>query len=70
MPLENVQETSKRAIDKASHFPSRDPSTEQQINIRAPDKVLKRFRMLCRAERRTYADMLSRMMDAYGDPQS
>jgi hypothetical protein len=31
--------------------------------------VIERFRMLCRDDRRTYADMLTILMDAYPGPE-
>jgi hypothetical protein len=56
-----------RAIDRASDYPRRDPLDEEQINIRASRPLARRFRALCRAERRTYADMLGRLLDQYGE---
>ena len=41
------------------------PSRPPQINIRGDAEVIARFRALCRAERRTYADMLAVLLDAY-----
>ena len=46
-------------------WPSREPVRDGQISIKAPLEVIERFRHLCRDDRRTYADMLSILMDAY-----
>lgn len=46
-------------------WPSREPVRDGQISIKAPIDVISRFRKLCKDDRRTYADMLSILMDAY-----
>lgn len=46
-------------------WPSREPMQDGQISIKAPLATIDRFRMLCRDDRRTYADMLGILMDAY-----
>ena len=46
-------------------WPSREPIRDGQISIKAPLDVIERFRKLCQDDRRTYADMLSILMDAY-----
>lgn len=46
-------------------WPSREPVRDGQISIKAPLDVIARFRTLCRDDRRTYADMLSILMDGY-----
>ena len=46
-------------------WPSRDPVRDGQISIKAPLDVIERFRTLCRDDRRTYADMLTILMDAF-----
>ncbi len=38
---------------------------EAQINIRGPQPTIERFKQICHAERRTYFDMLERMMDVW-----
>ncbi|TRD15432.1 ribbon-helix-helix protein [Palleronia caenipelagi] len=48
-------------------WPSREPVRDGQISIKAPLDVIERFRKLCKDDRRTYADMLSILMDAYED---
>ena len=50
-------------------WPSREPIRDGQISIKAPLDVIERFRTLCRDDRRTYADMLSILMDAF-EPSS
>lgn len=44
-------------------WPSREPVRDGQISIKAPLEVIERFRRLCKDDRRTYADMLSILMD-------
>ena len=46
-------------------WPSREPLSESQISIKAPLETLARFKKLCRDDRRTYADMLRILMDAF-----
>lgn len=50
-------------------MPSRKIVTENQINIRAENDVLDAFKQLCKIERRTYGDMLNRLIKAYGPPK-
>lgn len=49
----------------SERWPSREPVRDGQISIKAPLDVIDRFRKLCKDDRRTYADMLSILMDAY-----
>lgn len=46
-------------------WPSREPVRDGQISIKAPLDVIARFRKLCKDDRRTYADMLSILMNAF-----
>lgn len=46
-------------------WPSREPTRDGQISIKAPTDVITRFRRLCKDDRRTYADMLEILMNAY-----
>lgn len=46
-------------------WPSREPVAEGQISIKGPLKTIKRFQALCKDDRRTYADMLNILMDAF-----
>ncbi|SIT10257.1 hypothetical protein SAMN05421759_1166 [Roseivivax lentus] len=41
---------------------------EIQINVKGPAPVMERFKAICATERRTYADMLDRLMAGY-DPE-
>lgn len=50
-------------------WPSREPVQDGQISIKAPLEVIERFRKLCKDDRRTYADMLSILMDEYDRQQ-
>jgi len=54
-----------KAIDATSGFPSREASRDAQINMRGPQHVLERFKAMCKADRRTYHDMLEILMHAY-----
>lgn len=55
----------RKAIDAVSHFPSREAPADAQLNLKGPREVLDRFKALCKADRRTYADMLGILMDRY-----
>ncbi len=57
----------RQAIDRASSFPSREAPDEGQLNMRGPNAVLDRFKALCKADRRKYADMLEILMDLYDE---
>ena len=46
-------------------WPSREPVAEGQISIKGPLKTIRRFQALCRDDRRTYAEMLNILMDAF-----
>lgn len=59
----------RRVIDEAAGFRSRDPSDELAITIRGPSETIKAFKALCRLERRSQAEMLERLLDAYGEPK-
>ena len=48
-----------------TRWPSREPIRDGQVSIKAPLDVIKRFRAMCRDDRRTYADMLRILMDRY-----
>ena len=50
---------------KPERWPSREPVRDGQISIKAPTDVIARFRRLCKDDRRTYADMLEILMNAY-----
>lgn len=46
-------------------WPSREPVADGQISIKGPLATIRRFKALCKADRRTYADMLSILMDYF-----
>lgn len=54
-----------RALDDVA--PRRDPLNEVQLNMRLNRVTARRFRALCRLERRSYADMLERLLDRWDD---
>ena len=56
----------RKEIDKVSSFPSRDAPREGQVSIKSPDnRIIERFKAMCKADRRKYYDMLEILMDAY-----
>ena len=55
----------RKAVDQASAFPSRETSSDGQLNLKGPRHVLERFKAMCKADRRAYYDMLEVLMDAY-----
>ena len=55
----------REAVDQVSSFPSRERSTENQLNIRAPEDVLARFKALAKADRYTHGAFLEILLDAY-----
>lgn len=62
-PTETLEEG--RGAVPPERWPSREAQRDGQISIKAPLGTLARFRHLCRDDRRTYADMLAILMDAY-----
>lgn len=46
-------------------WPSREAVRDGQVSIKAPLRVIDRFKRLCKNDRRTYADMLGILMDIY-----
>lgn len=63
-PVSRAADT-KRAIDAVSRFPSREASTDGQMNLKGPRHVLDRFRAMCKDDRRAYYDMLEILMNSY-----
>lgn len=53
------------AAPPTERWPSREAVRDGQISIKAPLDVIARFRKLCKDDRRTYADMLTILMDGY-----
>lgn len=49
----------------ANRWPSREPIADGQISIKGPLSTIQRFKALCKDDRRTYADMLSILMDRF-----
>lgn len=54
-----------KAMASEKRWPSREPVIDGQISIKAPLNILDRFKRICKDDRRTYADMLSILMDRY-----
>ena len=46
-------------------WPSREPVLDGQISIKGPLATIRRFKALCKSDRRTYADMLTILMDNF-----
>ena len=55
----------RRAVDAVSTFPSREAASDGQLNLKGPRRVLDRFRAMCKADRRSYYDMLEILRDRY-----
>jgi hypothetical protein len=55
----------KKAVDKASTFPSREPSRDMQLNITGPSDVIDRFKAMAKDDRRSYYAMLEILMDSF-----
>ncbi|MGF1502308.1 MAG: hypothetical protein ACFBSD_10880 [Paracoccaceae bacterium] len=59
----------RRAIDRASSFPSREISEEVSLFVRLPYETRERFKRLCKTERYKYGDMLAILMDEFEGPK-
>lgn len=57
--------TTARAVDAVSSFPSREASSDGQLNLKGPRPILERFKAMCKADRRAYYDMLEILMNSY-----
>lgn len=55
----------RKAVDAVSRFPSREASSDGQLNLKGPQHVLDRFKAMCKADRRAYYDMLEILMDKF-----
>lgn len=74
-PRQKPVEAVKADIDSGAGWPSREPIAqspapvaaprEGQLNIRATEDVIERFKRLCKDDRRTYSDMLTILMDHF-----
>jgi len=49
----------------ADRWPSREPVADGQISIKGSLSTIRRFKALCKEDRRTYADMLNILMDHF-----
>lgn len=65
--LPSTAADTRRAVDALSKFPSRETSADGQLNLKGPQRVLDRFKVMCKADRRAYYDMLEILMNAYED---
>lgn len=59
------QEAERKAIDQVAGFPSREREDEAQMNIKASDAILTRFRTMAKAERYKLGEFLEILMNAY-----
>jgi hypothetical protein len=48
-----------------ARWPSRQEVRDGQISIKAPLDTIERFKLLCKSDRRTYADMLDILMNNF-----
>lgn len=60
-----VDATSTQGASQDERWPSREPVVDGQISIKGPLATIRRFKALCKADRRTYAEMLSILMDHF-----
>lgn len=51
--------------DRTDRWPSREPVADGQISIKGPLSTIRRFKTMCKEDRRTYVDMLNILMDAF-----
>ena len=52
---------------QSDRWPSREPLADGQISIKGPLSTIRRFKALCKEDRRTYADMLNILMDYFDE---
>lgn len=62
---ESPPAASQKAVDRVAAFPSREGPEDGQINIKASQATLERFRQLAKAERYRHGEFLDILMDAY-----
>ncbi|WP_085897646.1 hypothetical protein [Limimaricola soesokkakensis] len=61
--LDRQEETSATGpAAQPARWPSRQEIRDGQISIKAPLDTIERFKLLCKSDRRTYADMLDILM--------
>lgn len=54
-------------VDANDRWPSREPVMDGQISIKGPLASIRRFKAMCKADRRTYIDMLDILMNKFED---
>lgn len=55
----------RQVSENIDRWPSREPIADGQISIKGPLSTINRFKAICKDDRRTYADMLHILMDAF-----
>jgi hypothetical protein len=72
--LKRLAEATSKPAPSAQLWPSREPTAPEpeegrgpdgQITMRGPMSVIERFRAMCKADRRTYLDMLDILMNEF-----
>ncbi|MGR3465663.1 hypothetical protein [Limimaricola sp.] len=61
-PDPSFSEASQGQSAAPARWPSRQEVRDGQISIKAPLDTIERFKLLCKSDRRTYADMLDILM--------
>lgn len=65
-PAPDNREADTRPVsDRTDRWPSREPVADGQISIKGTLSTIRRFKTMCKDDRRTYADMLSILMDEF-----
>lgn len=65
-PSDQVEITQSTSVnDQKDRWPSREPVADGQISIKGPLNTIRQFKAICKADRRTYADMLKILMDEF-----
>lgn len=62
---EAAADEQRRVVDRASAFPSREAEAEGQLNIRAPNDMLTRFKAAAKKDRYTYGAFLEILLNSY-----
>lgn len=58
-------ESDRKAVDRVASFPSREPASDVQMNLRGPREIIDRFKTMCKEDRRPYYQMLEILMDEF-----
>ena len=53
------------SYEEKSRWPSREPIVDGQLSIKGSLNTIHRFKSMCKADRRTYADMLEILMSSF-----